>query len=393
MKIKIFIFGLVGLVSVKPVFAQKGELSNARDQFSKYNLIYAQKALATAATAALNEAKASIDKASVNEKTATLPETYTIKGAVYAELASRDAEPNTSPFFATAEEALKKAKELDKKEEDASIIDNAYRILLAIRYNAGVSAFRAGKYESAYQNFNAYLTVKPDDTAALYLTGLSATNAKMYDQALSNYNKLITLNYSKNADVYTDLSFIYLAKKDSAAALKMLKEGAAKYPKDANLSKGMTGLSLQMHDTKGLAEKLEADIAADPRNKLNYYYAGQYYNSIKNYDKAGEAYKKAIEIDPNYFDAYLNLGVVLLHPGVELYNTAQNLPASKQKEYDDDVKKAMTYFDIAKPVLLKAVELKPTSYEALFNLKKYYIAKHDDVNTSATQKKIESLKQ
>jgi len=392
MKIKILMFGLAGLLAVQPVFAQKGELSNARDQFSKYNLIYTQKALATAATAALNEAKTSIDKASANEKTATLPETYTIKGGVYAELASRDAEPIASPYFATAEEALKKAKEFDKKDEDASIIDNAYRTLLAIRYNAGVSAFKAGKYESAYQDFNAYLTVRPDDTTALYLTGLSATNAKMYDQALSNYNKLITINYSKNADVYTDLSFIYLAKKDSAAALKILKEGTTKYPKDANLSKGMIGLSLQMHDIKGLAEKLEADIAADPRNKLYYYYAGQLYTSLKNYDKAAEAYKKAIEIDPNYFDAYLNLGSVLLHPAIELYNAAQNLPANKQKEYDDDVKKAMTYFEIAKPALLKAAELRPTSYEALFNLKKYYVAKSDNLNANAIQKKMESLK-
>ena len=322
-----------------------------------------------------------------------MPETYTLKGAVYTELAAREADPNTAaPLFATAEEALKKAKELDKADEDASIIENAYRILNGTRYNAGVNAFRAGKYEIAYQNFNAYLAVKPDDTAALYLTGVSATNAKMYDQALKNYNKLITTNYSKNKDVYTDMSFIYLAKKDSAAALKVLKEGSAKYPKDANLNKAMAALSLQMGNTKGLAEKLEADIAADPKNKMNYYYAGQYYNSVKNYDKAAEAYKKAVEIDPNYFDAWLNLGAVLLHPAVELYNTAQNLPMNKQKEYDDDVKKALAYFEIAKPALLKAVELKPNSYEALTNLKKYYVVENDNVNASDIQKKIDGLK-
>jgi len=387
------IFGLGALVSAKSVFAQKGELSNAREQFNKYDGLYRQKAFAAQATTALNEAKTSIDKASVNEKTATLPETYAVKGAVYAALAFRDSEPGTSaPLFATAEEALKKAKEADKKEENTTIIENAYQTLIVIKYTAGVKAYQEGKYESAYQDFYFYRTVKPDDTTALYLTGLSATNAKMYDQALSNYNKLITINYSKNPDVYTDLSFIYLAKKDSAAALKILKEGTVKYPKDANLSKGMIGLSLQMHDTKGLAEKLEADIAADPRNKLYYYYAGQLYTSLKNYDKAAEAYKKAIEIDPNYFDAYLNLGSVLLHPAIELYNTAQNLPANKQKEYDDDVKKAMTYFEIAKPALLKAAELRPTSYEALFNLKKYYVAKNDNVNANAIQKKMESLK-
>ncbi len=392
MKAIFLMLGLAGLISATPVFAQKGELSNARSQFEKYNNLYTQPARAAAATTALNEAKASIDKASANDKTATLPETYAIKGGVYAELASRETDPGNSPLFATAEEALKKAKELDKNVDDISIIENGYRILLTVRYNAGINAFKADKYELAYQSFNAYLALKPDDTTALYLTGVSATNAKMYDQAISSYNKLLTTNSSKKLSAYTDLSIIYLAKKDSAAALKILKEGTDKYPHDANLSKAMIALSLQKGDSKGLTDKVEADIAANPKNKLNYYQAGQLYNSIKNYDKAAEAYKKAIEIDPNYFDAYLNLGVVLLHPAVELFNTAQNLPANKQKDYDEAMKKSMDYFDAAKPVLLKAVELNPNSYQALVNLKKYYVAKNDNANSADIQQKINNLK-
>jgi len=53
----------------------------------------------------------------------------------------------------------------------------------------------------------------------------------------------------------------------------------------------------------------------------------------------------------------------------------------------------MALFEVAKPVLVKAVELRPTSYEALYNLKNYYLGKNDMVNANATQKRMDALKQ
>src|ERR1700749_514297 len=144
MKIKILIPGMC-LVSATAVFAQKGELSNAQDEYGKYSAIRGQKMLATQAATNLNNAKVSIDKASANPKTSGLPATYAVKSAVYASLALRDTVPSTStPLFATAEDALKKAKELDTKGEDKKMIDDAYMELVQYRYNAGVKAYQGG---------------------------------------------------------------------------------------------------------------------------------------------------------------------------------------------------------------------------------------------------------
>jgi tetratricopeptide (TPR) repeat protein len=104
-------------------------------------------------------------------------------------------------------------------------------------------------------------------------------------------------------------------------------------------------------------------------------------------------YRKAVEIDPNYFDANLNLGYILLNPGITLFNAANKLPTNKQKEYDDDMAKATKFFEIAKPVLLKTVELNPNSVDALTNLKTYYLGTKNTAEATAVQKKITALKQ
>lgn len=393
MKIAVLMVGLFGLVLAKPVFAQKGELSYARTEFDKYKGLYGQKRFAAMATTALNQAKISIDKASVNVTTSALPQTYALKGAVYAALAYRDTVSGTSASsFGTAEVALKKAQLADKNGESSTMINDAYQTLIAIKFHQGVNNYQAGKYQAAYQDFNFYHTVRPYDTAALYYTGLSAARAGMYNEALSNYNQLISTNFSKNAAVYNDIALVYLSEKDTATAFKTVKDGAVKYPDDLSLADEMISLGLQLGKADELIGKTAAAISADPRNKVNYYHAGLCYTHVKDFGKAEEAYKKAIEIDPNYFDAIFNLGHSLMRPGIELYNAAQKLKTEDRKRYDEDMKRAAAYGEIANPFLLKAADLRPDSYDALYDLKLYYAIKNDAFNAGLIQKKLNRLK-
>jgi tetratricopeptide (TPR) repeat protein len=393
MKIKLLITGL-SLLAASGAFAQKGELSNAQSEFDKYEGLRSNKTMAALANTSLTNAKTSIDKAAANEKTATLPQTYAVKGAVYASLALNDTIPTTSvPLFATAEEALKKAKETDAKGDYKKMVDNAYTKLVQYKYNKGVKDYGKGDYNAAYDDFNFYKTVMPTDTNALYLTGLAAANAKKYNEAIDSYGKLVNTNYSKSASVYSDLSSLYLMNKDTAGALKAISEGMAKFPKNSDLSNKQINIYLQSGKMSEVTGKLESAIANDPKNKALYFNSGIVYAQAKNYSKAEEMYRKALEIDPNYFEANMNLGYLLLSPGIELFNKANKLPASKQKEYDADMVQASKLFDVAKPYLVKAVELNPKSVDALSNLRTYYQGKRDQVNADATKKRIDALKQ
>ena len=48
----------------------------------------------------------------------------------------------------------------------------------------------------------------------------------------------------------------------------------------------------------------------DPNNTFYLYVKGYLYHNMKDYDKAIEFYKKTIEVDPNYAEAYSNVGLI-----------------------------------------------------------------------------------
>jgi len=250
----------------------------------------------------------------------------------------------------------------------------------------------------------------------VYYTGLSASNSGNYAAAITNYNKLLTLKFSKNQSIYLDLSSVYLLNKDTTNALKAVSDGVAKYPANTELRKREIEISLQTGKEKEVLEKIQSALTADPKNKTLYYYAGLTYSQtaeaiikeqnktkdpvaksklqvskVENYDKAAEMYKKALEIDPNYFEANLNLGYVIINPAIDQYNAANKLPANKQKEYDAAIAKANATFDLAKPYLQKAVDLNPKSIDALTNLRTYYLGKKDDANASKLKAQIDAL--
>src|SRR3569833_3142158 len=200
MKIKLLMTCLLGIASVT-VFALKGELKDAQSNYDTYAGLRGQKvaAIQTKAKASLNDAKTSIDKASTNEKTANLPQTQALRAAIYSSLAANDTVATTSaPLFATADEAIKKAKELDTKGEYKKLIDDANLNLAQFKLNAGVKDYQNKKFEDAYKEFDYYRTALPDDTNAMYYTAVAASNAaestkdnKYYQLALTNYGKLV----------------------------------------------------------------------------------------------------------------------------------------------------------------------------------------------------------
>lgn len=423
MKIKLLMTGFMGLVSVA-AFAQKGELNNAKEKYDKYTVERASKITQVQGGKDLSEAKVSIDKASTNEKTANLPLTFAVKGAVYSALVAQDTiSANRAANFAIADEALKKAKSLDSvKQENKDLIHEAYLNLAEYQFNLGKNEFQDKKYDQAYNSFDYYRQIAPpNDTLALYVTGLSAANAgennpKYYNYAITSYSKLLATNYSNNSNIYSDLTGVYLATKDTTNALKTISAGVAKYPGDNNLRRSEIEIGLRAGKQDELINKIQTVIAADPKNKTLYYYMGITYSQIadsyknkqkkaklptekasfeqkkiENYRLAAEQYKKALEIDPNYPEVNLNLGYVFLAQAIDEFVAANQIQGSKQKEYDAAVAKAKADFEVARPYLQKAVDLMPKSYDALSNLKAYYLDTQNTAKANEIQKQIDAL--
>jgi len=387
MKTKYVIASVFTLAVSTAAMAQKSELANAKSEYDKYAIIRTGKM----ATTSLNTAKESIDKAAANDKTASLPQTYALKAAIYGSLANDTTQQSRTNLASTAQEAYKKAQDADTKGENKKLLDDTKLSLANYQLQSGVKQYQSGKYDLAYTSFDNYRQYFPEDTNAILYTGLAAANSKNNDAAISNYKKLVTTKYSKNLSIYSDMASLYLMKKDTASAIKIMDEATKKYPKNQELAKREIELNLQAGNKKEVVQKIESAIANDPKNKTLYYYAGLTYSSSKDYAKAAECYQKALDIDPNYFEANLNLGYVIMSPAIDMFNAANKLPVSKQKEYTAAVAKSNALFSKAEPYILKATEVNPTSLEALSNLKTVYIGRKEDAKAAAVQKKIDAL--
>lgn len=402
--------------------AQQGNVDDAKADYTKFDGLRSNMTLAKPS---LMSAKTSIDKAATNKKTVNSPQMFALKAAIYASLATTETDASASATdYSTAMDALKQAKQTDTKNENTNMIQHATIELAQVQLDKGVKAFQAKNYDEAYKAFDAGRQIAPEDTLLILYSAISASNAKNYPAAISNYGKLVTTNYSKKVDAYNDLTTLYLYNKDTTNAVKTISEAAVKYPNNSDLRKREIEVSLQAGQLGDLIGKIDAAIKADPNNKALYYYEGLTYsqageaegNSIKklqkgakagtkpdpqvvklqqtrsdNFAKAADNYKKAVAIDPNYFEAMLNLGYVTMAPAIDTYNEAQQLPVNQTKAYNDAMAKAKAQFDLAKPYLLKAVELNQNSRDALTNLKSYYLGTRDDADANATQKKIDAL--
>ncbi|WP_423148230.1 tetratricopeptide repeat protein [Rubrolithibacter danxiaensis] len=391
MKIKSFILACSFLALSVSTYAQKGVLNSAKSDYEKYTQL---KNANTAAlgVSSLNSAKESIDKASANAKTSGDPATWTYRALIYADLALLDTvQSKTDPLVKEAASSLKKASELDKEGQNKANIDLAGKLIAQSALNKGVREFQAKNYEGAYNSFNEGLVFMPTDSTFNYYAGLAAINLKDYDKAIEKYNQLTKTNFSIGNQVYLDLSRLYALKGDTTSAIRVASEGTQKYPKDAKLATQEIELGLVAGKQKEIVSKISAQAEKDPSNKTYPFYLGVAYNSLKDYQKAEEAYKKALAIDPNFADANLNLGGVILNNAIDIYNKARNIPTNKQTEYNAMLKKANVEADRALPYIQKANELNPKSVLALENLKTYYLLKNDTGKVAEIKKKIDAL--
>lgn len=391
MKIKSFILAAVFSATSLFAFAQKGELASAKSNYEKFVGLKEANSLVLAMPN-IQTAKSSIDKAVVHEKTLADPTAWTYKAMIYGELALLDTVPATSkPLFDEALSAHKKAVELDKAGLNKANLDNVFAAVFSqYELNQGVRAYQTNNFEGAYNAFNNALIYRPGDTTITYYTGLSAINAKNYKAGIENYEKLIKTNFSANQAIYLDLSRLYSMEGDTTKAIAIASEGAVKF-NDNQLATLEIELSLMSGKEKEVITKITDQVSKNPTNKTYPYYLGIAYSTIGDNVKAEESYAKAIEIDPTFADAFINLGGVVLNKGINLLNEANKLPQSKQKEYEELVKKASVEFERAFPYLEKATALDPKSRLALDNLKTYYIIKRNQTKVDEITAKIEAL--
>lgn len=227
--------------------------------------------------------------------------------------------------------------------------------------------------------------------------------------AKSIYKELIAMKYG-GARTYIDLENVCVAAGDDAGAKLAVKEGRVAYPNDKNLILEEMYSSIKEGKTKEAIDNVNLAIQKDPQKEdLQFILGTLYYNLAnptakdakaptdvekKDYlTKSEAAYKKALEIKPDYFDGLLNLGILYYNEGVGINNAADAI--KDNNKYKLEIARAEAKFKEALPLFEKAKVIgskdKNDQKNLLNNLKQLYLLIGDQEKFKQTQEELKGL--
>lgn len=210
---------------------------------------------------------------------------------------------------------------------------------------------------------------------------------------------------SKDAEMYKSMIKILNESKNDKIILETLEEGKKKFPKDFILNVEEFNYWFTKGDNQKAQAALQQAVQADPNNKILRFNIGVTFDNMiksaqenKDFEQANlfmeksvEAYKKAIELDVNYTDAYYNLGALYYNQSIEVKRIAGEM--EDQSNYESEVKRADEMMVNAAPYLEKASELSPKDISTLKVLKSIYFNIEDMDKYNVVKEKLKALGQ
>jgi len=368
---------------------------------------YVPKGKVAKAETALNQGELDIAKAEIDEafkvdakgKVSTTAKNWYTKGRIYKAIYLDDSTDYKD--LAPKEEALKitmdsfnKVKAMEKETSTYVIFsDQEISQLYGAIVNEGAEKYNENDFEGAYRSFMTALVVTPNDTTALLYGGVAAQQANMMDEALGAFQQLAD-NGDANIDTYKTMIFIYRTEKeDLEKVLSIVDQALQKFPENKELAQEKITTLIVLERADEAQAELEAAISNEPTNALYYYFLGYLYDIKEETDNSIAQYKKAIELNPEYYEANYNLAVVYYNQAREEISELNNLSLDEYRKKEAEyVEHASEHFNEALPYFEKAAEIKPDEdIQLLETLEGVYLQLKMMDKAEALEKKIKAL--
>ena len=250
--------------------------------------------------------------------------------------------------------------------------------------NGGAYYFDQKDYKKAYDFFNQYLeiselpmfegtqTAEKDSTfmTVQFYAAVAATQLGDSPTAIKALSRAKDTDFRQN-DVYQYLAYEYQQAGDSVNHIKTLEEGLVKFPNEDFYLMSLIDTYVRSGQNEKAIENLTTAIAKNPENGQLYHVMGIVYETgLKDYAKAEEFFKKALEINPESAESLSSLGRVYYNQGVNKQGEANMINDAKQ--YQEELGKAKEFFKQALPYFEKAHQMKPEEREYMTALRGIY---------------------
>ena len=245
-------------------------------------------------------------------------------------------------------------------------------------YNyAGVFANQLGDYKNSIKWFRKYyeFPTLPVFTKA-ETDSLYAINPQNYSQTAVN---IVMLNFQlkdwdgvletvdaalkdtfSTRDLYLMKMQAHLEKQDSAAYINDLKEAIAR-TEHVGFAQNLLYVYMQRNQPEEAMALANELVASNPSSHTGYYLKGCIeLNMLKNYVGARESFGKAIELNPSFVDANVNMAYTFMNEVVARRNNGDwKLDRNNKKEFDKEFEEIKKYYEQALPYMERAHELVP----------------------------------
>lgn len=387
------------------IVAQKDELKAAEKAIKKEDF---------------STAKASVDQAEgliANADEKLKAKFYFLKAQTYYQLGKKDPSKASSAFDTAAkafQDLISFEKQIGKQKytEEAQPMLNA---LIADVSNKGIKEYQEKDYASAKKTLLDTYNLSKKDTVFLEYAATAAYLDKDYDTSLKHFTTLKELGYtniattysaintesgekenfasksqmdlmvrsgkykdakeetspSKRADIIKNIALILVEKGETQNAISAVQEARKVNPDDCDLILTEGNIHLKLEDKDKFAETMKEAIKCDPENPVLHFNVGVIYQEQGRLEEARTYYESALELDPNYSDAYLNMGALVLEKDKELVEE-MNANLSNFKKYDEIKAKQVELYKQALPYFEKAHGLNKDNIDVVRTLMSMY---------------------
>ena len=274
------------------------------------------------------------------------------------------------------------------------------------------------KYKESSEVLYALYKMDKKSVDNLYYAANFAVNAKDNDLALKYYQELKDINYtgdaiqffalnkatgkeeyytnkvdrdnyvkigthsnpreekgeSKKPEILKNLAFLLTQKGLTKEALAVYSEARKENPNDVSLILGEADLYYSLKDMVSYKKAIESALEKNPNDADLNYNLGVMSTNAEDFVNAEKYYSKAITIDVNYYNAYLNLSSIKLQPDAKLVKEMNALGTSDKelKKYNLLKSEREKIFKEALPLLEKAYDIKPEDETVKSNLLSVY---------------------
>lgn len=289
---------------------------------------------------------------------------------------------------------------------------------VVVSLDANTTLDKKVKFKQMAEVLYAVYQLDKTDKEKLYLAANYDMNAQDFDTALTHLKELKALNYtgegtnylaknkatdleesfstkeqrdnmvklgthllprdeklpSKKGEIVKNIALILIEQGKSAEAINAIEEARKENPEDAELIVSEANIYLKLNDTVNYKRLITEALIKSPNDEVLVFNLGVTCANANQMEDAEKYYRKAIELKPDFTNAYLNLADLVLKPDAKIVEEINKLSTSVKdlKRYDILKAERQKIFNKAMPLLEKGHELDPKDETVKSNLKSVY---------------------